>query len=173
IPLFEHREPKFLYDLVLNMEPEVVPRGKIIISRDDEPDCLYCVLNGSVEKNNNDICDKKNKNGDVMVHAEISSGSFFGEIGLLLGIKRTSSIRIKEKSLLLKLNKNTLTTISENYPKIQLGINKRTSGCILAIQEKMVNNDNLEQFDLEVNCQNLRKVCDINNYNYIINFYIF
>jgi len=161
-----------LYDLVSNMEPEVVPRGKIIISRDDEPDCLYCVLNGSVEvfsyadKEDKDGKEDKNKNskdmennkGNVMVHAEISSGSFFGEIGLLLGIKRTSSIRIKEKSFLLKLNKGALTTISEKYPKIQLNINKRTSGCMLAIQEKMVNNDSLEQFDLEVNCQNLRKV---------------
>ncbi|ORX52199.1 camp-binding domain-like protein [Piromyces finnis] len=182
ISLFEHQDTNFLFDLVSNMKPEVVPRGQIIISRDDEPDCLYCVLNGSVEvfsyankeeekgknKNYKDSNNKENisiNNSNVMIHAEMSSGSFFGEIGLLLGIKRTSSIRIKEKSLLVKLNKDILTTISEKYPKIQLGINKRTNGYMLAIQEKMVNQDDLEQFDLEVNCQNLRKIDLFNNFD--------
>jgi len=160
-----------LYDLIDNMIPEVVSKGKIIISRDDEPDCLYCVLNGSVEvfsypeeKKNNE-CDSD----EVLVHAELSSDSFFGEIGLLLGIRRTSSIRIKEKSFLIKLTKKILQTISDKYPNVQIGNDRRTSGCILAMQENNVNSDSLEQFDLEVNCQNLRKVKNI--YNIIYNIH--
>ncbi|KAG4093789.1 camp-binding domain-like protein [Neocallimastix lanati (nom. inval.)] len=167
IPIFENFEIKFLYDLIDNMIPEVVSKGKIIISRDDEPDCLYCVLNGSVEvfsypeeKKNNE-CDSD----EVLVHAELSSDSFFGEIGLLLGIRRTSSIRIKEKSFLIKLTKKILQTISDKYPNVQIGNDRRTSGCILAMQENNVNSDSLEQFDLEVNCQNLRKIKLFNNFD--------
>ncbi|ORX62491.1 camp-binding domain-like protein [Anaeromyces robustus] len=174
IPIFENIERKFLFDLILHMIPKVVSRGKIIISRDDEPDCLYCVLNGTVEvfshpdNNNNNDNDNNNKDyndEDVLVHAEMSSGSFFGEIGLLLGMRRTSSIRIKEKSFLLKITKDILTTISNKYPNVKIGINKRTSGCILALQENNDNKSPLEQFDLEVNCQNLRKIKLFNNFD--------
>lgn len=112
------------------------------------------------EKKNNE-CDSD----EVLVHAELSSDSFFGEIGLLLGIRRTSSIRIKEKSFLIKLTKKILQTISDKYPNVQIGNDRRTSGCILAMQENNVNSDSLEQFDLEVNCQNLRKIKLFNNFD--------
>jgi len=168
IPIFEHLEMKFLFDLVENMIPEVVPKGKIIISRDDEPDCLYCVLNGMVEVFSYPEDDKKIKDhesNEVLVHAELSSDSFFGEIGLLLGIRRTSSIRIKKKSFLIKLTKEILESISNNYPNAKIGIDKRASGCIQKLQDNNVNSDSLEQFDFEVNVQNLRKIKLFNNFD--------
>jgi F-box/leucine-rich repeat protein 7 len=80
-----------------------------IIKINDEADSIYFLLTGTVEV--------VGETGTV--HAEMQSGSFFGEVGILLNMKRTANIRAKDDVTLFKLTKSGLESVIVDYPDMQ------------------------------------------------------
>ena len=80
------------------------------ICREDEPgDAFYIILAGSVEI----YVEKINK-----FLTNLSSGAFFGELSLLLGIPQTATVRTKEDTILFVVDRDGLRKLLETYEEL-------------------------------------------------------
>ncbi len=80
-----------------NLEPE-----EILFKENQAGDAFYIILSGSVEV----YVEKINKH-----LANLDSGSFFGELSLMLGLPRTATVKAREKTILFGINQ-------ENFKKL-------------------------------------------------------
>ncbi|NEO28609.1 MAG: cyclic nucleotide-binding domain-containing protein, partial [Kamptonema sp. SIO4C4] len=84
-----------------------VPENTYLCREDEPGDAFYIILEGAVEI----YVDKINK-----FLTQLSSGSFFGELSLLLGIPRTATVRTKENTVLFTLDQQSLQSFLKQYP---------------------------------------------------------
>ena len=56
--------------------------------------------------------------------AVLKEGSYFGEIGLLLGVKRTVYVKALHMCVLLAIEKNDLEYVLESYPEMRRFLKK-------------------------------------------------
>ncbi|KAI8800224.1 cyclic nucleotide-binding-like protein [Cladochytrium replicatum] len=96
------------------------------------------------------------------------NGHFFGEVGILLDMKRTASIKAKTTCHLFKLTKDSVLDCCKQSSELQAKF-KAAADERYALYEKRMATQNdtqtgskpenkIEQFDLEVTEQNLRKL---------------
>ncbi len=78
---------------------ENLPAGEVLFRENDPGDCLYIIIFGAVEV----YTEKLNK-----VLAKLSTGSFFGELALMLGIPRTASVKATENCLFFTIKNDKL-----------------------------------------------------------------
>ena len=76
--------------------------SEILFNENDKGDAFYIILSGSVEV----YVAKINKH-----LADLHTGSFFGELSLMLGMPRTATVKAKENTVLFAINQ-------ENFKKI-------------------------------------------------------
>jgi cytochrome P450/CRP-like cAMP-binding protein len=79
--------------LVASAERRVYQPGEIIIQQGDETDAFYMLVRGMVEVY------IKQPGQIPQLLAEMTDGAFFGEIGLLQGIRRTATVRASEATV--------------------------------------------------------------------------
>jgi nitrate/nitrite-specific signal transduction histidine kinase len=80
------------------------------VCREDEPgDAFYIILTGNVEI----YVEKINK-----FLTNLSDGTFFGELSLLLGIPRTATVRTTTDTLLFVVDHNGLQTLLQSYEEL-------------------------------------------------------
>ncbi|TPX69065.1 hypothetical protein SpCBS45565_g02627 [Spizellomyces sp. 'palustris'] len=154
LPIFSDASDEFIEQLGKRLTPEIFPAAATIIAKGDDSDCIFFIIRGSVQVldgNSNEI------------HAEMSAGSFFGELGVVLNVQRTASIKAKEECYLLKLTNESLTEVQGLYPamkqKIQDAVDERYS---LYKTRSQITNKAPEQFHMEVGHQQLTKDIDDN-----------
>ncbi|KNC97168.1 hypothetical protein, variant [Spizellomyces punctatus DAOM BR117] len=150
LPIFSDASDEFIEQLGKRLTPEIFPAAATIIAKGDDSDCIFFIVRGSVQvldANSNEI------------HAEMSAGSFFGELGVVLNVQRTASIKAKEECYLLKLTKASLTEVQDLYPamkqKIQDAVDERYA---LYKTRTQITNKAPEQFHMEVGHQQLTKL---------------
>ncbi|KAJ3123820.1 hypothetical protein HK098_001610 [Nowakowskiella sp. JEL0407] len=145
LSIFEEADEMFVQKLAMQIKPEVFPSGSLIISKGDISNCMYFIVRGTIE-----VIGNKNT-----VHAEMTNGQFFGEVGIVMEIERTASIRAKDECYLFKLTKSVLDEVCKEYPIIREKI-KQTA------QERysqfLARDEKVELFDVEVTAQSLMKV---------------
>ncbi|KAJ3070697.1 hypothetical protein HDU98_006298 [Podochytrium sp. JEL0797] len=83
--LYIHSQEKFIDKLAIALKCILYKPGEFVININDDADAMYFVLGGMVEV----------VGSTGVVHVEIGPGFFFGEVGILLDMKRTASIRAK------------------------------------------------------------------------------
>ena len=79
-----------LSKLVARAERRVVEPGEIIIQQGDEADAFYILADGVVDV----LLEAPDRTPRLM--AQLTAGMFFGEIGLLQGIRRTATVKVNE-----------------------------------------------------------------------------
>ncbi|KAJ3339700.1 hypothetical protein HDU83_007512 [Entophlyctis luteolus] len=154
--IFSAAPDAFVDSLAMILKCLVFKPNENIVTIDEESDAMYFVLSGQVEVVGN----------TGVVHAEILPGSFFGEVGVLLNMKRTASIRAKVETSLFKLTKEDLDKVVVNYPSmkstLQAAVNERYALIQRrrsSIQTNAENSSSIpDQFDIEVAAQFLAKV---------------
>ncbi|KAJ3049148.1 hypothetical protein HK097_009825 [Rhizophlyctis rosea] len=99
----------FIEKLVLTLTPEVYPPNTYICRSQDPSTSMFFIHRGVVEV----------LGPTSQIHAEMITGSFFGEVGLLYDIPRTASIRAKERSLLMRMSKEGLEGVCECFPEVR------------------------------------------------------
>ncbi|KAJ3038841.1 hypothetical protein HDV00_000246 [Rhizophlyctis rosea] len=99
----------FIEKLLLTLTPEVYEPSTLIVQIGDPSTAMFFIHRGTVE-----VVGPTNQ-----VHAEMVTGSFFGEVGLLYNMPRTASIRAKERSLLMKMTSEGLERVSVLYPDVR------------------------------------------------------
>ena len=87
------------------LEPLVLPAKKIVFNKGDIADALYIIEFGSVEV-------------EIEKSVILGSGEYFGETGLVSEEKRNATISIVEEAKLLKLSKDSLNELIEEYPSL-------------------------------------------------------
>ncbi len=110
-PLFSPLEPSVRKDLVAKFKFKKFPAGSTIIKEGDTSDSMFVIKAGTVK-----VC--KEKDGAITTIAELDSGDFFGEIGLITGQKRTAYIIAKSDVELMELDKGDMDFVISKYPEI-------------------------------------------------------
>ena len=107
VDIFRHAEQAFILSLATKLSNLVVPEGEWIVRKGEVGQEMYFIVRGECE-----VVLEGNK-----VVANLSRGSYFGEIALLLAERRTASIRTKKDCELLKLQKEDFEELLNLFPK--------------------------------------------------------
>jgi cyclic nucleotide-binding protein len=83
------------------MEPQHVQAGEIIVHQGHEPDGVFVIEQGVIEIR------ASSRSGHTRRLAVLRSGEYFGEIGLVTGMRRTANVIAETDSRLLKLSKES------------------------------------------------------------------
>jgi hypothetical protein len=83
------------------MEPYAARAGEVIIKQGQEPDAIYVIDEGTVEVR------ADSRSGSSRRLAVLSQGDYFGEIGLVTGMRRTANVIAESDAKLMKLSKES------------------------------------------------------------------
>ncbi|RKO89165.1 cyclic nucleotide-binding-like protein, partial [Blyttiomyces helicus] len=148
LPLFARASPDLTDRITRELKAEIFQAGEFIIRRNDAADCMFFIVSGVVE-----VTGREDE-----VHAEMTVGDFFGEVGIMLGLPRTASIRAKEECLLLKLTRSTLEEVTADHEEMLehiKGVADRRRAAVDLRSARL--RSEVELFDLEVGEQMLSK----------------
>ncbi|KAI8618481.1 cyclic nucleotide-binding-like protein [Chytriomyces sp. MP71] len=155
LDMFASATDTLVDQLAMTMKCHVFNQGQDIITIRDDSHAIFLILSGSVQV----------VGPTGIVHAEMTAGSFFGEVGVFLKMKRTASIRAKEESHIFELASEELEKILTYYPaiktKIEAAVNER-----YGLYKKRSDQENVsstdahipDQFDMEIGSQSLSKL---------------
>ncbi len=87
------------------LEPIVLPAKQLIFEKGDTADALYIIEFGSVQV-------------EIEPPVILGSGDYFGETGLISDAERNASISVLEEVKLLKLSKESLEELMNEYPSL-------------------------------------------------------
>ena len=85
-------------------------KGEFIFHEGDPGDAFHIILSGSVE-----IIAEKKAHKHIR---DLYAGDFFGELSLLMGIRRSAGVRTKEKTIVFVVNRNIFQSFLSSYPQL-------------------------------------------------------
>jgi voltage-gated potassium channel len=108
VKLFELGDPAFMMGVVRHLKPKLYMAEDFIIRKGDYAEEFYFIRVGSVEvlatDNFTPIC-------------ILEEGAYFGEIGILLDLCRTVSVRATIATLISSIHRENLLEILQNFPE--------------------------------------------------------
>jgi len=107
LPLFENADPLLLNSAIMVLHPATAAAGDIIIRQGDSAEEMYLICRGEVEVI---------ENQDRLVGI-LNDGDFFGEIGLLMSIPRTATIRARTLCDLFVMKRADFVRILQDHPQ--------------------------------------------------------
>lgn len=113
VKLFENVGEAVINEMVDCLKKERFEKGDLIIEEGEDVDKFYILAKGNVE-----VFTYGNR-GEILVIKQLGQGEYFGEIGLLSGIKRTASVRALDNGILFALNKENFNKILAKHPKLK------------------------------------------------------
>jgi len=113
-PLFKNADPLLLNTAIMALHPKAVGPGTTIVRKGDLADEMYLICRGKVE-----VIDDE---GHVIKTLE--DGEFFGEIGLLMSIPRTATVKTKTLCDLFVLHRRDFLHILNDHPQFAETITK-------------------------------------------------
>ncbi|KAJ3224646.1 hypothetical protein HK099_008123 [Clydaea vesicula] len=147
--IFNDADDSFIESLAMTVQGEVFQADEYIINIGDDATSMYFIMKGAVQVVGH----------TGLIHAELTSGSSFGEVGILFKVKRTASIRAKEACILFKLTKSSLELVIKDYPNIQMKINAQAEERHHLYLDRMKEKqNNVELFDIETAEHYLKKM---------------
>jgi CRP/FNR family cyclic AMP-dependent transcriptional regulator len=111
IELFSNLTDSQLIQITSVMEEEEISEGVQFVTKGDNADCIYIIINGEV---------KLHEDGNIF--QILQDNECFGIIGSIDGGPRWASATAVEDTLLFKLNRNDLLDIMEENYDISLAI---------------------------------------------------
>jgi CRP-like cAMP-binding protein len=116
VALFAELTPAELEQLASASEAQELRRGDVLFREDDDPDCLYVVVEGRI------AIAKRSVDGRESVVALMESGDLFGEMGLFERLGRSAEARALEQSRVLVIGYDPIREIYENRPELLWGV---------------------------------------------------
>jgi glucose-6-phosphate 1-dehydrogenase len=113
-PLFKNAAPLLLNSAIMALHPTAVGPGVTIVRKGDLANEMYLICRGKVE-----VIDDA---GNVI--STLKDGEFFGEIGLLMSIPRTATVRTKTLCDLFVLHRSDFIHILNDHPQFAETITK-------------------------------------------------
>lgn len=126
-PLFQSAPEDFLVAIGSHLKPQVQAPNDHVITEGDDAKAMYWLIRGVVAVTSRD--------GEA-VYAELKSGAFFGEIGVLMDMPRTATIVARTKCLLFILKKEDLQTIMPKFPQMEQAIREEAQERLTLLKKK-------------------------------------
>jgi len=96
--------------LAMNVQPVQYFHGDLVVKKGDIANEMFFIVRGTAEVFNE---------VDGTVYAELTTPSFFGEVGLFFEVQRTASVRVSSNVMdVFQLTKNNLNEILKKYPEV-------------------------------------------------------
>ncbi len=115
IPLFSKLEPAKLKLLAFTSERLTFDEGQVLFQQGDPGDAAYIVLEGAA-----DVLINTAK-GPVKV-ANLGRNAVVGEIAILCDVPRTATVVAQQKTVTLKINKDTFFRLVTEFPQMAVEI---------------------------------------------------
>jgi len=112
-PWFANAEKTFSNDLIQVIHIRYYSIGDTIIKEGTKAKAMFFIIKGIVEVTSED---------DEIVYAELGKGCFFGEIGVLFQVARTTSVVAKTKCIIARITANEFYELCEKHPKVAKAI---------------------------------------------------
>ena len=109
-------DPTYIIDdisKVLHMR--MFSKGDFVMRQGEISKAVFFIVKGTIEVINND--------GEI-TFAELSSGSYVGEIGIMFNMKRTASVVAKTNCTLLVMTGDDLRSVLKKYPEAERSMQK-------------------------------------------------
>lgn len=111
IPFFADLEESTLEAISLKLRREHYHKDAAVFMEDEPGDCMYIIESGQIKI-------VSEKNNEEKIFSYLGPGTFFGEMAVLLGGRRSATARVVIDADLLVLRKNDLDELLEVYPQI-------------------------------------------------------
>lgn len=99
-------------------EQLVLPQGEIIFTQGDKGDTFFVVISGKV------LVYMNSEDGTENTLTTLGAGEGFGEMALLTGEPRSTSVKTLEPTSLLVLSRNYFDQLCEIYPELSISLVK-------------------------------------------------
>lgn len=117
IPLFADLTTLQLREFMLDSEVLAPPPGAVIFTKDDYTDSFFSILEGEVSI---DIPDKDGTSRSLT----LKRGQFFGELGLLSGRRRSSTVRAGERCVLIETPRRSMLKLIASIESVRQQIDQ-------------------------------------------------
>ena len=112
-PLFEGFEQQELQAIIKGLSFVGCEPGDVLVGEGAPGESMFVIVSGRAKAY---VRDRK---GHYMKIKELSDGDFFGEVSVLTGKPRTATITAATEVELLELDKATLDSINQRYPRVR------------------------------------------------------
>jgi len=110
VPVFRFAPPALRDELIISLKPIVFPPGADIARAGEIGDGIYFIAEGEVEVLSPD---------DGAVQATLGAGTYFGDLTLMLGERRTATVRSRGFSETFQLSAAEFARIRAAYPELK------------------------------------------------------
>ena len=118
VPLFQHCSPVLRDALLLKLNPQVYAPGTYIVREGETGDEIIFISRGDAE-----IVSGKEETR----HGEFEGGDYFGHLSMVLGERRTASVRAVTYCDVFLLSRTAFNQIRDEYPEFQEVLKKASS----------------------------------------------
>jgi CRP-like cAMP-binding protein len=112
IPLFSDLPRDAFMALTERMDLRVAGVDEPLIVEGGSGDSMFVIIQGRVK------VARQNDDGTETILAELSDGTFFGEMALLSDAPRTASVVCTEETMLFVISREMLSDITKQYPSV-------------------------------------------------------
>lgn len=126
-PLFQSTPDGFLADIALLLQPQLHNTNDYIITEGEDAKAMYWLVRGAVAVTSRD---------GESTFAELKSGAFFGEIGILMERPRTATVVARTRCMVLVLKKEDLRKILPKYPDVEQAIRDEALERLTQLEKK-------------------------------------
>jgi hypothetical protein len=117
VPIFQFSSQHLKNILLTSLKLKIYPPDSIIVKEGELGNEIYFLTSGTAEI----------ITSDEKLYATLNDGDYFGEISLLLGEKRTASVKALSFCEILLLTKEKFTQIKKEYPELKEVLKKISS----------------------------------------------
>lgn len=126
-PLFLTAPDAFLIAITNHLHLKAYKPRDYIITEGDEAKSMFWLIRGAVAVTSRD---------GESTYAELRTGAFFGEIGVLMNIPRTASIMSRTHCVVAHLTKEALMLELPNFPEVERAIREEAEERLALLRKK-------------------------------------
>lgn len=126
-PLFQATPESFLIEVGQHLRPQLHAPNDYILTEGDDAKAIYWLVRGAVSVTSRD---------GESIYAELKSGAFFGEIGLLMERPRTATIIARTRCMLVVLTKDDFRNILPRFPEVERAIREEAQERLMILEKK-------------------------------------
>jgi CRP-like cAMP-binding protein len=118
VPLFKYCSPALRNVLLMALKPQTFAPDGYIAREGEVGKEIYFISRGEVEVTSNDGASR---------HGKLEDGDYFGDLSLILGEKRTASVRALTYCEIFVLSRDDFNRIKNEYPEFRDVLTKMSS----------------------------------------------
>lgn len=116
VSIFQDLSPLQLRELLLDSTVRVFDPGEVVFTRNEPGSSMFAIVEGSVAVEVNPA--------DASITVPIEQGSIFGEVGLISGRPRGSTVRAAERLVVVELSRTAALKLIATVPAAARAVNR-------------------------------------------------